>query len=964
MLIKDSYQFKTLVFVNSAGHAYTELPIDRHSLLVGANNIGKTSSLSALKLFLLPEVDFTDTPRKFDFRSSASVYDSLDSFQYYFPCNQSFIVLAVENPHGPFCVILSRGSGELSYARTFVPQPFDAIRPLFWEHDEGSIGKPNVALTREGLKAALKSEQPLYVNDRGNLKEAIYNERPLDPRMGRYCMVPLPDGGSKLEVQALRSLVHLLFDSSEAVGRGLPHAIATIIEGERQSAGERLAVDFDALLMEHEALYTESQRLDRLEDHLPLWRQLDEASLKHLQQSRQAAALYRGLQRGYEAVEASLRPQVESWETDRQRLYAEQARLKGQHERLAADHHRQEGELRGLQKAVNGLQKAVDAAEGVLRDYPGTMLPVEVVEALKAQQAEHQEAIKRASDQQHTQQRLAEALAERKELTDRIGQIQSALATADKATLGRLSAAGASVLKSLNRDLARSRAALSDEQIVTAEAFAHQFRQEMGQLAWGDDPLAGTTYIEYDPALELARLKDELDDRTRSLTKVERDVSELNGLLKKTESQKANFMEEQKQALQRAERDAQFVEALPFRRRELAEKQDEVAQIEGRVAEAKRLADAAANDMAAVSGKLTEAQARVNDISSRLDDLRRHMERAVMASGNLATESADEPGGDAIQPVSETGFAVAVDQYRDLCEEAERQRRAALQALRQLIRHELVEGIPKTEADRDDIGPDEVRRYRDRFSAEFTNVAGLRKNHYNRIFEHNKSTSAMVSELKVNVHRIDSFTKEINEELKAHRISNLTAKIRIALDPRFVDLKEKFDQRQPHMGENELADKSFYQDIESFSKDFFHKRGQHTVLNLQDVISQVDFVFDKDSVAMRKTQSTGTTSMFFAVLLSALFNRLIAGGSQLHMPLVMDEVANLDADNLSTLLEVADQHGFALFSATPELSGLLASLIGHWITLGRLQVDNPLAPECTCVWLDGHETLTSLEEVA
>ena len=54
----DTFRFKQLVFVNSAAYAYTQIRIDQHTALFGENNLGKTSMLNALKLFLLPEVNF------------------------------------------------------------------------------------------------------------------------------------------------------------------------------------------------------------------------------------------------------------------------------------------------------------------------------------------------------------------------------------------------------------------------------------------------------------------------------------------------------------------------------------------------------------------------------------------------------------------------------------------------------------------------------------------------------------------------------------------------------------------------------------------------------------------------------------------------------------------------------------------------------------------------------------------
>jgi len=63
----DQFIIRQLIFVNSAAYAYTEIRVDQHTALFGRNNLGKTSMLNALKLFLLPEENFNGCKKKFGF---------------------------------------------------------------------------------------------------------------------------------------------------------------------------------------------------------------------------------------------------------------------------------------------------------------------------------------------------------------------------------------------------------------------------------------------------------------------------------------------------------------------------------------------------------------------------------------------------------------------------------------------------------------------------------------------------------------------------------------------------------------------------------------------------------------------------------------------------------------------------------------------------------------------------------
>ena len=67
---KDKFLIKRLVMVDSAGLCYVELPVDRHAMLLGKGNVGKSSLLNCIRLFLLPEVNFNRAKDKFNFKSS------------------------------------------------------------------------------------------------------------------------------------------------------------------------------------------------------------------------------------------------------------------------------------------------------------------------------------------------------------------------------------------------------------------------------------------------------------------------------------------------------------------------------------------------------------------------------------------------------------------------------------------------------------------------------------------------------------------------------------------------------------------------------------------------------------------------------------------------------------------------------------------------------------------------------
>ena len=135
---------KRLALVDSAGFSFVEMPLDEHAILLAVGNVGKSSILNSLRLFLLPEENLRKSEVKFGFRNpkTEGYYTNSQSYDHYFPSNHSFLVLEVENAVGTHCQILYRGDiGSLSYKRIFVPVPFADLRDIFWDTaDPDGIG--------------------------------------------------------------------------------------------------------------------------------------------------------------------------------------------------------------------------------------------------------------------------------------------------------------------------------------------------------------------------------------------------------------------------------------------------------------------------------------------------------------------------------------------------------------------------------------------------------------------------------------------------------------------------------------------------------------------------------------------------------------------------------------------------------------------------------------------------------
>jgi len=247
------FEIKRMVLVDSAGFCYVELPVDEHAILLADGNIGKSSILNSLRLFLLPENNFKNSKNKFAFSTPKNdgFYDNEESYHHYFPSKYSFLILEVSHQHAGteynHCQILHPSTGYLSYSRIFTPLAFDQIRHLFWQldGDEDGIGYRTVS-----------------IKDITKLKELLYANEQLVPQNMRYSVFPLAECDDA-RIESLRTLVLLLFEMNSGSG-GVAKAVANIIEADKKFTSDILDFNIDQFLSKHDELKQQELELTKI----------------------------------------------------------------------------------------------------------------------------------------------------------------------------------------------------------------------------------------------------------------------------------------------------------------------------------------------------------------------------------------------------------------------------------------------------------------------------------------------------------------------------------------------------------------------------------------------------------------------------------------------------------------------------------------------------------------------------
>ncbi len=64
------------------------------------------------------------------------------------------------------------------------------------------------------------------------------------------------------------------------------------------------------------------------------------------------------------------------------------------------------------------------------------------------------------------------------------------------------------------------------------------------------------------------------------------------------------------------------------------------------------------------------------------------------------------------------------------------------------------------------------------------------------------------------------------------------------------------------------------------------------------------------------------------------------------MPIIVDEISALDAENAASTIRQIGEYGFSIFCATPEFTGYLVSEVGRYIYINQHRAKNYMDAEC------------------
>lgn len=949
----SEYEIHELIFINSGSNYYVRLPVDMHAALFAGNNGGKTSSLSALKLFLLPEVSFKKQADKFGFKSGQESYEDLTSYSYYLPSAESYIICSASNPKGAFSWVLYRTTN-LGYERIAVPYGYDELEHLFWnpgsDRNEGA-GELQADINVNTIKKRLISDYAgKLLTDNKSIGQALYTRTSNADDDSRFCMLPMAKGYSTAGVETIRSLLNMAFSLGNASTTSLPQAIGSIIDGSGMSAVKKsnsdgIFLDLGAQIGEWEDLKRQDARLKLIDDKKSLWESLQSSRSQYNLLKVRTTDAFRDVAWSIRASEAKIREDAKVAEevatASRQAVLdykpthtdADNQQRNAISDRKAAEKHQQE---------ILASIARVESARAHLRPMCSSETPTddEILEVLKVE-------LRLCEEEIEGLQNAGKAIAKMEELSTginvkstQLSQLNRGLQALDTghSILSELQVRDGDILRSLNSDFETIDFTLSIEQRNAIEAFTALFDDDKEKLSLCGHPMAKTPFRKRDVERQKKSYQTEIDSLEESI-KADRDqlgtLKNNSILTKQARNDKLSECREELSDLKKSESALKGADVLQSYADRAETRLIDASEAEKLAAARYEEVDTTYRNLKHTRNKdyeaLLEAKRPLEDIILNINELKQiGAQSSRLLDYDRVILSFDPERADLFSPAD---LKSALDDISENLIETLHHREDCLNTLRQLLDYGIVEATPEDRYQLS-ISQEKFDIYYSDLESVFLNFEATRERYKEQLTHHN-NTAAAAARMIENVESIVSnFVKNINDELSGYHISNLSSvKLAVDLHPQYTDMVATLNRIGSR--NDQLLSEAFYEQISNFQKHFYIQNPGK--IDIAKIIERIRYQFERNGISEDIPQSNGTNCMVNAVLLALFLKRLVPEDLNLSMPVIFDEVGSLDEKNLQEILKVMEEHKLYLFAANPEQNGTIASVLDvyHNLSLFR-----------------------------
>ncbi|MGR5265580.1 hypothetical protein ACPV38_16410 [Photobacterium damselae] len=928
-----------LIAIDSAGVAIAEIDLREGGILIGGGNIGKTSILNAIRLFLLPEENFKDSKNKFGFSDKeGNFYSNDECFEHYFPSSTSFLILECDNYLGgpiPHCQILYRGSSEkLDYRRLFTSLRYEQIRHLFWDDnagDDGIGGRVN-DLSLSKVQAYLKSHdkhfKPLVRSSA--IRDIIYANQLLDIDVMRFCLFPL-NSTKDADVDAFRALVRLLFDMKTGSDT-VRLAVANIIESRKKERKDELNFDIDAFINHNEMLSRRELTLKKIESLRPVYEKLvfshqELVNNKHAEDALMQYAMM---------LDSRITHEKQILEQEEKRLTFQKGKVSSAKKACDGTLDKQktlQGEINALSRRQKKLDDTVQKTSLIVNQYDESETIESIVSGHREHLADKEQALALKQDAQKRQTELEDLKQEVGKLEEMEARYLTSINVQEYKLFNQLPESVWMKLAAVNLEIAESNPTrpltLSEQQAI--KSFTDLLEeQEQHYTLWG---------LELEPIQVDNRESDQirLSKVQETLERKRKRMLDLSAMDSQSRFERVKDISVLETEIKRTRNEISLLLAYTNDSHQLTE-------INKELAEAEQARDSLGKQFKTQNEQLVQEKLLVEAQTGKLTEKKEQLEELngyqVRVKAELQAHHL---------PVSD--FSVLPDQTVDLSEETLHKRIESLYRKRQaktdvterlqdFVREQVLENDDKLMLSHldDELLEHAFHQLQSRYQGLDEELDILRKH----FIEHKHSVHAIINELKNNREMVRQFEQSINRAFQGVVINDLSqVEAKIKVEARFDDLVNEIEFFDTHS--DQKASEQFIDRLKAFSKKFFPE-GKAALLTMEQIVSGISYRVKKQGQEgwETKSQSTSTIMLINIKLVEILLGRLRNSACSTQFPLVIDEGASVDSSQFDWLLPNMKQAGFRVLSAsTNSASSEIIFKFGQHFRLDAMRTATP-----------------------
>lgn len=942
---------KRIIAVDSSEFAYAELDVDAHSMLVAQGNVGKSSLINAIRLFFLPECSFGHQERNFGFSDShGEMYKSEETFQHYFPSKHSFLILEYEKRlfDGPHCcqIISASGSGRLKIERMFTQLPYAQLQHLFWTEgdDEYGIGQRNEQLSKKTVYDYIQKHDKTWqlAKDEHKVASIIY-EKAL--HNSTYTLFPLSEQTPQ-NINALRALIKLLFVATGKNKTPFISAVANIIETGKKSSQDHLSFDISEFKQKHLQLKQQETQLNNIINLETDYQKIIQSRTKFLTYLSMLSDVEPGIA-WLETGTAEMQAQLQLFADKQQSAQSAYFDAKQTLDELVSTVKQDKRSLVEKQKELTSCQTILNNITKLKTEFPGQSLTYihsalsdelyNVRTRLKVKQGEADRAVEIAK----IDNKLAHFLQQLKRARYNAENTELALAN-------QLSTEQLYWLHSINPTLAAANPGtrLNKQEKASIAQFADLFEDAASHYQFFDSQVERVAFIPQD----LDALIDKLETEIHALEKNKADLTIEDPDPLHTEhsvsqlKKQISVLELDLEALDNAEYMQRRYDILHQEILALKSKETEQAQhVESCTTKKKKLED---KRDAATQAHLS-CQDNIRTHQSLLKQLNsfRVLHQTWLAIVPKGNEFDGYINAESLELFNTS--ASHLGQYQS----------QMLQQIRGFLdkgiitdKHGITGEVP--------FWP-EISAAIDDISEVYGNLDTQRTLLHRQIEEHNQTIGTKKAIIVQNYDLIKQFEQQINRDFSGITINNVAAvEFKVGINQQFSALVHELNET--NLFNQQLPSDDFFARLVAFAERFF--KGSDTFnLTMEKVIESFEPRVQLHNKATKedKKQSNSTAALIKIKLVQILLKRLLAHDCETSLPVVYDEIANIDIGQFDWWLDDLAASGFKLMAAgTHSTSAELQAKIGRRHVMDAMHTNKPYHQERARVYWAGAETFS------